>query len=319
MQNLCGRLLTIVAAAFAFQHASAANSLVCKTVNVPGQYVFEYGGKPVMIYEFTPGKYKSYVKALHTLRGDNVLRDSPFDHLHHHALMYGIVVGGVNFWEEAPGAGVQKTVSISDPESRRTEGGVTESAFTQVLHWLPASDAFLPDTNARPFLVERRMIRLAVNPSTDEVSVHWSARFKVGSRTNTVVLTGANYHGLGMRFDQELDPGAVHFYPGGKPDLSGNRQDASPHPWEAVLFNAPNRPATLAVFGAAGNARGEPRFFSMRTPFAYLAATQGLDREPLVYREGDAFELTYLVTLYSSLRSEAELSGRAKAWASTGR
>jgi len=34
--------------------------------------------------------------------------------------------------------------------------------------------------------------------------------FEVGIRTNVVTLTGANYHGLGMRFLQELDPLAVH-------------------------------------------------------------------------------------------------------------
>ena len=42
-------------------------------------------------------------RASHYVTGENLLRDAPHDHLHHHALMYGIRVNGVNFWEETPG------------------------------------------------------------------------------------------------------------------------------------------------------------------------------------------------------------------------
>ena len=53
----------------------------------------------------------------------------------------------------------------------------------------------------------------------------------------------------------------------------------------------PAKPATIALFGAATNARGDSHFFAMRTPFAYLSATQNLDKESLVYRKGERFEL----------------------------
>ena len=82
------------------------------------------------------------------------------------------------------------------------------------------------------------------------MALQWRSRFAVGSRTNTVVLTGANYHGLGMRFQQELDRVAVHVSPAGKPDLANGRQDVTAFPWEAVVFDVPGKPATIAMFGS---------------------------------------------------------------------
>ena len=91
---------------------------------------------------------------------------------------------------------------------------------------------------------------------------------------------------------------------------------ASQSDWEAVVFDAPGKPATIALFGAPGNARGNPRFFAMRTAFPYLAATQGLDQEPLVYRAGDTFELNYLVALYPEMKTAEALSERARRFTS---
>ena len=52
----------------------------------------------------------------------------------------------------------------------------------------------------------------------------------------------------------------------------------------------------------------------MRTPFAYLAATQALDKEPLVYQAGQTFELNYLVLLYSGEKPATALNERAQLW-----
>ena len=56
--------------------------------------------------------------------------------------------------------------------------------------------------------------------------------------------------------------------------------------------------------------------FAMKTPFAYLSATQGLDREPLHYRRGETFELNYLLVLYPGPRSARELDERGDEWRS---
>jgi len=90
----------------------------------------------------------------------------------------------------------------------------------------------------------------------------------------------------------------------------------SAFPWEAVVFDVPGKPTTIALFGAPENARGDSLFFAMRTGFPYLSATQGLDREPLVYRTGDTFELNYLVTLYPEVKTTESLSQRARRFTS---
>jgi hypothetical protein len=158
---------------------------------------------------------------------------------------------------------------------------------------------------------------LTIDPQTHEVAVHWRSVFEVGTKTNVVTLTGANYHGLGMRFNQELDPVAIHFSGDGSPDLSDNKQDVSAHNWTAVSFKDNASPVTLVLYGHPANARGKANFFSMKTPFAYLSATQGLEREPLVCRRGDHFELNYLVCLYPEIKSSQDLDKRYQQWESS--
>jgi hypothetical protein len=294
--------------------AGAAEGLVVVPASHPTRWTLTYDGQPVMVYEFDPQKFKPYVQALNTLAGYGVLRDAPSDHLHHHALMYGIKVNGVNFWEETPGCGVQKVVESPPPEISRTPVGRPQARLVQILYWLAPEDAFLPNAKAPALLIERRTLTLTLDPKAQETALQWQSQFEVGSKTNAVTLTGANYHGLGLRFLSELDPLAAHFTPEGKPDLGGGKQDVSVHRWEAVAFDAPGKPATLALFGAATNARGAARYFAMQKPFAYVSATQGLEVEPLVYRRGDRFEVNYLVTLYPELKTTAALVERARQW-----
>jgi len=276
-----------------------------------------YEGKKLLVYSFEPQKYKPYVQELCTIRGDNVLRDAPHDHLHHHALMYGIRVNGVNFWEETSEDGVEKVVETSKPvlgfvDSKAER--LPQATITQVLRWVSPEDAFLPNAAPVALLIEHRTLVLTVNPRQQEVALEWRSHFEVGPKTNTVTLAGANYHGLGMRFLQELDPLAMHSLAGTRPDLSNNRQDVSVAPWAAVSFDVPGHPATIALAGHPSNARGDATYFSMLTPFAYLSATQGLDKEPLVYHRGEKFELRYLVLVYPDAKPSQVLRERIESW-----
>ena len=279
----------------------------------PTEWIIRLHGRPVMVYSFAPEKFKPYVKALHTTRGENVLRDSPSDHLHHHALMYGIRVNGVNFWEETPGCGVEKPIQTEAPVMGVSASGLPQAVVKQRLHWVAPEDAYQPDTTKGALLVEERTLTLTIDEPAGEVALAWRSAFTVGAKTNQVVLTGANYHGLGMRFPAELDPLATHQLAGGRPDLSNNRQDVSAHAWGAVSFDRPGAPATLALYGDPANARGPATFFSMRTPFAYLSATQGLDKEPLVYRSGESFELKYLVVVTDRVLTPEAVAKRGQA------
>lgn len=281
-------------------------------------WAVHYAGQRLMVYAFPRGQYKPCVRELASLGGPNILRDAPPDHLHHHALMYAIAVNGLNFWEEISGSGVQKPVASPPPELGRSPNG-PQATLRQTLHWLAPQDAFLPDSPKLALLVEQRTLVLGVNEASREVSLRWTSAFEVGGRTNMVTLTGSSYFGLGMRFEAELDPLAVHWNAGGQPDVANNRQDVSPHAWAAVTFDRPGRPVTLAVFGDPANARSPATYFAMKTPFAYLSATQALDKEPLVYRAGDRFEVSYLVTLQPGVMSKAALDERARLFSSNSR
>lgn len=270
-----------------------------------------YKQQKLLVY--VAGKYKPYVKELFTTTGRNVLRDAPFDHLHHHGLMYAIKANGVNFWEEVAGAGYQKPVATSKWMESKTTDGLPQFTLTQTLHWLAPADAELSDTAKAAILIEHRTLTVTLNEAQKEVALQWKGEFEVGAKSNVVTLTGANYHGFGMRFLKEFDPIARHLNSGGAPDLNG-KQDVSKHKWGSVSFDQPGQPATLVLFGHPTNARGDAWFFTMRTPFAYLSATQNLDQEPLVYRAGEKFQVNYLVTLYPELKSADAINARSQAW-----
>jgi hypothetical protein len=293
----------------------AAEQLTLDPTSLTTEWSVSYQGRQVLVYAFAPGKFKPYVKALATIKGDNILRDAPFDHLHHHALMYGIRVNGLNFWEETSGCGIQKPVQTAKPELGANAQGAPTATLKQTIHWLAPADAWLPDTTKAALLIEQRTLTLTVNEARQEVALLWRSAFEVGTRTNQATLTGANYHGLGMRFLQELDTYAAHLNSTGAPDLSGGKQDVSQAKWGAVLFKRPNNPVTVVLMGSPGNGRGDAWFFTMRQAFPYLAATQHLDQEPLVYRAGDKFAVDYLVAVYPEIKTAQALQQRSEQWA----
>lgn len=314
-----GRLLKISSALLllgtgAVTPPGAAAPLQVTTTSAPVEWTVRWGERNLLVYRSDPRQFKPYVKELATFRGDNLLRDAPDDHLHHHGLMYAIQVNGINFWEEHSGSGVQKSVAWSSPELSTNAAGLPQATLRQTLHWVAPHDAFLPASPKLALLIERRTLVLTVDAPLEEVALHWQSQFEVGAKTNTVILGGASYFGLGARFQPELDSSAAHYNSDGTPDLSGTRQDLSPHNWTVVSFERPESPATLALFSHPANRGGNAKFFTMKRPFAYLSATQGLATEPLVYHAGDKFQLDYLVTLYPAIKTRALLEGRAAAW-----
>ena len=271
-------------------------------------WIVSHAGQPLLRYVFNPRQNKPYVAEFSAPGGRNILRDAPWDHLHHHGLMYAMVVNGLNFWEEVSGHGVERVI-----ETTATESG-SAVRLRQVIHWVAPQDAFLADTTPAALLVERRTLILTVDTAARESALEWKAEFEVGQKTNTVRLTGGTYHGLGLRFLQSLDALAQHSYAGRKPDLANSRQEVSLARWASVAFAAPDDPATVVLAPRPANTRGDGAFFSMLTPFAYLSATQRLDKEPLEYRQGDKFALHYLVLLYPEIKTTEAIEARVQRW-----
>ena len=279
-----------------------------------GELCWLYQGRPLLVYAFAATQFKPYVRELYTLRGENVLRDAPADHLHHHGLMYAIRLNGVNFWEERDSPGIEKSISIVPQKVGRGPGGLPQASFTQVIHWLAFTNRDVADSAAPAFLIENRTLTLTVDESAEEVALVWDASFEVGKHTPKLRLHGANYNGLGLRLPLSFDKVARFANSGNAPYTGNNTQNVIPAEWTSVAGTTDGKAVMLVLFGRSGNAHGQGRFFTMTEPFAYLAVTQGLDKEPLDYQAGDKFRLRYLLTVYAENKSREFIERRAEAW-----
>ena len=142
------------------------------------------GDRALLTYRSTPTPLKVYVKELYTPGGLQVLLDSPHDHIHHHALMYAVGAGGVDFWADEPKDKVGKQRPRSDaaapailhefivPEHPLPQPGERVSHVRQVrarvqvrqvpvslLHHALVSTAVLPAESNRPRLVQLLLLR----------------------------------------------------------------------------------------------------------------------------------------------------------------
>jgi hypothetical protein len=252
--------------------------------------------RTLLVYSFGTNQFKPYVRELITLDGVDLLRDAPADHLHHHGLMYGIKVNDINFWEEAPKAGRQVPQAELIREVRKDTAGRPQTRFSQAVHWVAADHAAVPDTGPFALLVEQRSLTVTIDPATEHIYLEWESEFRVGPGSPEVVLSGSNYHGLGIRFRADFDGVAERFNSEDLPYPEDGQQGVLAARWMAVSHVAAGRPYMLILFHHPSNP-GQPRFFSMQQPFTYLSATQGLDEHPLTYRSGDRWNLKYLLVV----------------------
>jgi hypothetical protein len=279
-----------------------------------GELHWLYQGRPMLVYAFAANQFKPYVRELCTLRGESVLRDAPADHLHHHGLMYAICLNGVNFWEERDLPGIEKSIGIVPQKTRRNPRGLPEASFTQLIHWVAFTNREVTDSAVVAFLIENRTLTLTVDESAGEVALLWDAQFEVGKYTPKLQLHGANYNGLGLRLPQSFDKVARFANSGNAPYTGNNTQNVIPANWTSVSGTVDGKDIMLVLFGHAENGHGHGTFFTMTEPFAYLAVTQGLDKEPLEYKAGDKFRSRYLLTVYSENKPREFIARRAEAW-----
>ncbi|MCC7377064.1 MAG: PmoA family protein [Verrucomicrobiales bacterium] len=273
-----------------------------------GRAQLSFRGQPLMTYAFAAGQFKPYVQALHSMRGENVIRDAPSDHLHHHGLMYAIRVNGVNFWEERPPAGRQVAVAPPTLSLGKSAAGLPEAVLVQDLNWQTPAES-----GATTLLRERREIRVTVNPGVEEVALEWRSVFEVDRGVERAVLHGADYLGLGMRLPETFDKVAEFQNSEGVPYSEAQTWDVRPAAWTAVSGRVSGRETMLVLAGHSSNA-GVGSFFSMRNAFAYLTATQSLGREPIHYLAGAKFQVRYLVLVYPAAQNRAYVTERLAPW-----
>ena len=274
-----------------------------------GTLEISYKGRKLLVYAYATNQFKPYVRELYTLRGENVLRDAPPDHLHHHGLMYACYVNGINFWEERVSPGIERHMGLAIATMEEMgEKHLPAASFTEQVHWLA------PTNTSDPLLVEQRKVMLVVDEKTGEVALRWSSEFSVGPGVAKVVIRGPNYNGLGMRLPESFNHVAKFQNAANEPYVSKNSQNVIGARWTSVVGQMEGRDVMLAMFGRPENARGDGFFFTMLDPFAYLAATQGMDKQPLEYGAGDHFNLNYLLTVYGEQKSPEFIAQRYDQW-----
>ena len=270
-------------------------------------------GKPLLLYAFAASQFKPYVRELHTLRGDNVLRDAPADHLHHHGLMYAIRVNDVNFWEERDQPGHEIAVKLLSHQTSKAADGLPAASFSQLIHWVAHTNATAAESKSVALLIERRTLKLTVDEAREEVALRWQAEFEAGPAAQTVKLHGSGYNGLGLRLPENWDHAARHMNSENVPYSAEQKWDVTPALWAAVSHTDGGNAVTIALLGRPSN-RGEARFFSMLNPFAYLSGTQNLEKAPIEYKRGEKFRIDYLVLVYPDKKSGEFLNQRYQSW-----
>ncbi len=311
----CGPGVGLAAFLVLVRPAAGASSLISMDVRTgQGELEVRYKGRKLLVYAFATNQFTPYVRELYTLRGENVLRDAPPDHLHHHGLMYAVYVNGINFWEERGTPGIEKHVELPLHTARTDASGRPVASFTELIHWVAPTNRNAADTLQAALLIEQRTLTLAVYATNQEVALRWESQFQVGPHTGKLTLHGPNYDGLGLRLPESFNHVATFRNSADHPYTGQNTQNVIPAQWTSVSGVMDGHNVMLVMFGCKDNAGGDAAFFTMLDPFAYLSATQGLDKKPLEYAPGDKFSLSYLLTVYSENKTPEFIQRRCELW-----
>ncbi|MBN1844799.1 MAG: PmoA family protein [Sedimentisphaerales bacterium] len=262
---------------------------------------------PLLRYRYGDVPYKPYVQQLFTPAGVNVLLDAPPDHLHHHALMYAITVDGVNFWEEHQQPGREGHMRWLDPRIV-AEPGPTRARFVEQLEWIN------PQTR-RTLLREERTIEVARLEPVPATLLCWQTRLRLPAGRSAATLTGAHYHGLGMRFLESMDTGGTFFTAGDETgEIVRGQERLTRSRWCAYTAAADGRPVTVAMFDHPANPRHPAWWFTMTEPFAYLSATMNLHREPLELTGAAPLVLRYGVVVADGTIPKEQIAALYQQW-----
>ena len=219
------------------------------------------------------------------------MRDAPDDHLHHHGLMFALVVDEVDFWGEKPDRGKQLG-GAPHLQPAGTDGGVRRVGFTQHLLWTPPE-------STKPLAVEDRSVTVHAGAGIDATLVTWQTELRPGPGRDAVTLTGTHYDGLGMRFVVSMDTAGQFLYAAGEPGpvVRGTNR-VTPSKWAAYTAKADGRPVTVAIFDHPDNPRQPAGMFTMAGHFAYLSATPNVWKEPMEVKSGQPLCLRYGIAVW---------------------
>ncbi len=250
------------------------------------------GTRPLLGYRFAEVPFKPYVQTFHTPSGVNILRDSPHDHVHHHALMFAVSVDGLDFWSEVPsrkpGRQVQRSIETFTAEP---DGDVEVAGITGQVDWIDADDKLL--------LSEERTVTTYSGADVNASLLTWQSRLEPAPGKDMATLTGAHYVGLGIRFVESMDRVGRFVSATGKPGVVfRGKERLTRTKWVAYVAPAGGKTVTVAMFDHPQNPRHPATMFTMPEHFAYISVTLGLHKEPLTIQAGKPVVLRYGVAVW---------------------
>ena len=286
--------------------SAAGEDRITVAVDSPeGMVSVKKADHPVLLYNYSKTGFKPYIKALRTPGGLNVLLDSPDDHTHHHGLMFALGAAGIDFWgEDDP-----QVVGRQQSAGRNVLGGERGAGFTDSIAWL--------DPRGETLLDEKRTIILHETAGIPATLLTFETALKPARGRETVPLSGSHYFGLGLRFLREMDRNARFVH---APDVEGaifrGDERLTPGRWCALQSTASGKPVTVALFDHDLNPRHPAVFFTMSQPFAYLAATLHLHRNPRTLSKGETLTLRYGIALWDGHVGGDEIAELYDRWLS---
>jgi len=310
--------------------------------DVPKGTLRTYDGRDFYHHRFRDVGQKPYIDFLAAPGGNNVLRDAPPDHFHHHGLMFAIRVNGVNFWEEyEPGYPGKEEVVAENSVRTKIECGQSGTLVDESLdlNWITPRGTLL--------LEERRFIRAQMKSESEPTLLTWVSvltppknREQAGVNPEvvppphsaelgeTTFLHGSSYNGFGLRFDESMDFGGRFFYSEGSQEIPLDGYEFHRNVlcnWVAYTAKLHDKPVTVALYdlGCAVTSSEamkqmqfspKPRTCLMEQPFSFSpqeSAVPVIKKLPMVvYALGDPTERrtnAYLSATANIFREQLEL------------
>ena len=285
--------------------------------DAPASKPMAFEGKDVYRQKLENNTFKPCVDVLCTPSGRNILRDSPWDHIHHHALMYAVAVNGVDFWGEFDDTRGKQLVTDTFMETKRVSdgAGLSQAVFHEKLNlnWV------VPDGTV--VLKETRTIDLACQTGFDVTLLTWRSHLETPDSGDTATLGGDHYYGLGMRFDESMDQDGRFFANDGTEpgEIVRGDERVTQCKWMAYTARLHNEPVTVAVFDSPNNPRPMLTFTmgDASEAFAYLSATVNLFREKMELTKDKPLDFVYGVAVWDGEQSPEAVERAYQQWLAT--
>ena len=273
-----------------------------------------FEGKDVYRQKLENNTFKPCVDVLCTPSGRNILRDSPWDHIHHHALMYAVAVNGVDFWGEFDDARGKQLVTKTFAETRTDSDGtgLSKAVFHERINlsWV------IPDGTV--VLKETRTIDVSCQSGDDVTLLTWHSHLATPDSGVTATLGGDHYYGMGLRFDESMDKNGRFFANDGvEPgEIVRGDERVTQCKWMAYTAKLHEEPVTVAVFDSPNNPR-PMLVFTMGDAggaFAYISATVNLFREKMELTKDKPLDFVYGVAVWDGEQSPQSIEKAYQQW-----